>query len=66
MEFKVRPGKEKADVVAIKAIRKGEELFTDYGDWYWGGKTPLKLVTSSPGGYVYSRATSAVRPAWGS
>ena len=53
-------------MVAIKAIRKGEELFTDYGDWYWGGKTPLKLVTSSPGGYVYSRATSAVRPAWGS
>jgi hypothetical protein len=31
-----------AYVVALRNISKGEEIFVDYGKWYWAGKKPVK------------------------
>lgn len=33
--FERRPRDEKADVVALRDIRAGEELYVDYGRFYW-------------------------------
>jgi hypothetical protein len=31
-----------AYVLALRNISKGEEIFVDYGKWYWAGKKPVK------------------------
>lgn len=35
VRFDKRPGEGRADVVAVRDIRAGEELFADYGRLYW-------------------------------
>ena len=43
MTFDKRLDEKCAYVVAIRDILPGEELFVDYGRWYWIGKKPVKL-----------------------
>ena len=33
-------------VISCKSIQIGEELFVDYGNWYWIKKNPTKLSSS--------------------
>jgi SET domain-containing protein len=42
VKFEKYPQERKALVVAIKNIKPGDELFVDYGKWYWYGKNHLK------------------------
>ena len=35
----------RADVIALRDIEEDEELFVDYGKWYWLFKSPSKLET---------------------
>jgi hypothetical protein len=30
-------------VIALRKIEKGEELFADYGRWYWATMKPTKV-----------------------
>jgi len=32
-------------VISLRDIIPNEEIFADYGRWYWIGKTPSKLST---------------------
>lgn len=41
--FDKRPDEQCAYVVAKRDIAAGEEIFADYGRWYWLGKTPTRL-----------------------
>jgi hypothetical protein len=36
-----------AQVIALRDIDPGEELFVDYGKWYWAGKKPTGLLRLS-------------------
>jgi SET domain-containing protein len=37
VRFSKKPEQYKAEVIAIRPINKNEELFVDYGRWYWLG-----------------------------
>ena len=41
--FDKRPDEQCAHIVAKRDIAAGEEIFADYGRWYWLAKTPTKL-----------------------
>eukprot|EP00752_Nemacystus_decipiens_P009619 g8595.t1 len=41
--FRKLPLEKKALVVALKDIEKGQEIFADYGRWYWLSLKPSKL-----------------------
>ncbi|CAF0858841.1 unnamed protein product [Adineta ricciae] len=41
--FDKRPDEQCAYVIAKRDIARGEEIFADYGRWYWLGKTPTRL-----------------------
>lgn len=41
--FDKRPDEEKAYVTAQRDISTGEELFVDYGRWYWASLKPQRL-----------------------
>ena len=45
VKFVKLPGENKAKVVTLRPILPGEELFVDYGRWYWAGfdGKPIKL-----------------------
>lgn len=49
VRFVTKPGEERANVVALRYIRAGEELFVSYGDRYWrdrmaeGSLVPMRL-----------------------
>lgn len=45
VEFEKHPELEKAFVIARRNIVAGEELFVDYGRWYWLKKKPKCLVS---------------------
>lgn len=40
--FDKRPAESCAYVTAIRDISPNEEIFVDYGRWYWAGKKPVK------------------------
>ena len=40
------PAEERAHVVTLRAIEAGEELFVDYGSWYWEGSDIVGAVLS--------------------
>lgn len=42
--FHKKPADRSADVVALRDIDLGEELFADYGKWYWSGLAPSRLT----------------------
>ncbi|CBJ33015.1 conserved unknown protein [Ectocarpus siliculosus] len=41
--FRKLPQESKALVVALKDIQPGQEIFVDYGRWYWLSLKPTKL-----------------------
>ena len=41
--FDKRPDEQCAHVIAKRDIAAGEEIFVDYGRWYWLSKTPTRL-----------------------
>ncbi|CAF0807442.1 unnamed protein product [Rotaria sordida] len=41
--FDKRPEEQCAYVIAKRDIATGEEIFADYGRWYWLTKTPTRL-----------------------
>jgi SET domain-containing protein len=41
--FDKRPDEQCAYIVAKRDIAAGEEIFADYGRWYWLRKTPTRL-----------------------
>eukprot|EP00439_Symbiodinium_sp_Y106_P080035 s2086_g18.t2 len=43
VSFEKRPGEGRALVVACRPISAGEELFVDYGRWYWAKLRPTKI-----------------------
>ncbi|CAJ1372424.1 unnamed protein product [Effrenium voratum] len=43
VRFEKRPGEGRALVVAARPIRAGEELFVDYGKWYWASLRPNRI-----------------------
>jgi hypothetical protein len=43
VKFRKRPDEECAEVVAIRDIAAGEEIFVDYGKWYWAGLKPTRV-----------------------
>jgi SET domain-containing protein len=43
VKFDKRPEEQCALVIALRDIEKGEELFVDYGRWYWLKKKPSRL-----------------------
>jgi hypothetical protein len=45
VRFDKRPEQKCAFVIATKDISPGDEIFVDYGRWYWAGKKPSKLMT---------------------
>jgi phosphoglycolate phosphatase-like HAD superfamily hydrolase len=49
VKFVKLPGENKAKVVTLRPILPGEELFVDYGKWYWAGfdGKPIKLSLSA-------------------
>eukprot|EP00435_Cladocopium_sp_Y103_P020313 s1327_g4.t4 len=44
VRFEKRPGEGRAMVVAVRPISAGEELFVDYGRWYWASLRPKQLA----------------------
>lgn len=42
--FDKQPDQACAFVVALRDISPGEELFIDYGKWYWAGKRPTGML----------------------
>jgi hypothetical protein len=44
VRFDKKPEDRCADVVALRDIDPGEELFADYGKWYWTGQEPARLA----------------------
>eukprot|EP01031_Cornospumella_fuschlensis_P031359 gene31359-37899_t len=44
VRFDKRPSEQCAYVIALRDIEPGEELFADYGRWYWLKKCPAKLL----------------------
>jgi SET domain-containing protein len=44
VRFDKRPAEKCAFVVAIQDIFPGDEIFVDYGRWYWAGKKPSKIL----------------------
>ncbi len=47
VRFDKLPEERKAVVVALRAIAPGEELFVDYGRWYWL-KSPGTVLKALP------------------
>ena len=43
VKFVKKPAEHCADIIAIRDISVGEELFADYGKWYWIGMSPNRL-----------------------
>lgn len=43
--FDKRPEDKCAYVRAMKDILPGEEIFVDYGKWYWLKKAPVRFVS---------------------
>ncbi|CAE7367114.1 FP1 [Symbiodinium sp. CCMP2592] len=43
VSFEKRPGEGRALVVACRPIAAGEELFVDYGRWYWAKLRPVRI-----------------------
>lgn len=43
VEFDKRPSEGRALVVSCRPICAGEELFVDYGKWYWASASPARL-----------------------
>ncbi|CAM9487592.1 unnamed protein product [Choristocarpus tenellus] len=43
VEFQKMPEERKALVIATRCIEAGEELFADYGRWYWISLKPVIL-----------------------
>ena len=43
MFFDKRPEEYCAHVTALRDIMDGEELFADYGRWYWLSLNPIRL-----------------------
>jgi hypothetical protein len=41
--FDKRPDEQCAYIIAKRDIGAGEEIFADYGRWYWLKKTPTRL-----------------------
>lgn len=41
--FLKSPDDQCAYVISTRDIQKGEEIFVDYGRWYWIGKNPKRL-----------------------
>ncbi|CAM9585632.1 unnamed protein product [Discosporangium mesarthrocarpum] len=46
-KFEKIPEQKKALVVATRRIRGGEEIFADYGRWYWLSSEPVILMERS-------------------
>ncbi|CAE7299921.1 FP1, partial [Symbiodinium microadriaticum] len=44
VSFEKRPGEGRALVVACRPISAGEELFVDYGRWYWAKLRPIRIA----------------------
>lgn len=42
--FLKSPRERCAWVLSTRDLRPGEEVYADYGRWYWVGKTPKKLI----------------------
>jgi hypothetical protein len=47
VRFEKRPADLCANVVATRNISAGEELFVDYGKWYWAGNTEITPIRLS-------------------
>jgi hypothetical protein len=44
VRFDKHPEEKCAYVIALRDIELDEELFVDYGRWYWAGKKPIRLL----------------------
>ncbi|CAN0010442.1 unnamed protein product [Laminaria digitata] len=44
--FRKLPSEGKASVVALKGVDPGQEIFADYGRWYWLSLKPSSLDDS--------------------
>ena len=44
--FDKQPEEKCAYVIATRNIVAGEELFVNYGKWYWAGKAPVRIQSS--------------------
>ncbi len=47
MVFQKCPEDKCARVVALRDIAVGEEIFADYGKWYWASLKPSRMSTSA-------------------
>ena len=42
--FLKSPGEQCAWVISTRDIHRDEEIYVDYGRWYWVGKKPKRLI----------------------